>query len=131
MVGTDLRDVLALRDEHVVALAKNDLDITDSRAVHAAVRDARPDVIVNCAAYTKVDQAESEESVANAINGSAVELLANAADDAGALLVQVSTDFVFDGAKGTPYEINDPTNPLSAYGRSKSLGEHAAAHAKQ
>ena len=131
MAGTDLREALALRDEPVVALTKSDLDITDSRCVARCVEDARPDVIVNCAAYTKVDQAESEESVANAINGSAVELLAQAANDAGALLVQLSTDFVFDGSKRTPYEINDAPRPLSAYGRSKLLGEVAATHASK
>lgn len=131
MVGTDLREALALRDEPVVALAKNDLDITDSRSVSACVAEARPDVIVNCAAYTKVDQAEAEESAACAVNGSAVEFLAQAANEAGALLVQISTDFVFDGSKRTPYEPDDATRPLSAYGRSKLLGEIAAAHAKQ
>jgi dTDP-4-dehydrorhamnose reductase len=131
MVGTDLRDALALRDEPVAALTKNDLDITDSRHVSACVAEVRPDVIVNCAAYTKVDQAEAEESIANAINGSAVELLATAANEVGALLVQISTDFVFDGKKREPYEINDPTNPLSAYGRSKFLGETAARHAEK
>jgi dTDP-4-dehydrorhamnose reductase len=131
MAGTDLRDALTLRDEPVVALTKSDLDITDSRCVAAAVAEARPDVIVNCAAYTKVDLAETEESLANAINGSAVELLASAANDAGALLVQISTDFVFDGGKRTPYEINDEPHPLSAYGRSKLLGEVAATHASQ
>lgn len=129
MVGTDLRDALALRGEHVTALTKTDLDITDSRCVSAAVSEAGPDVVVNCAAYTKVDLAESEESLANAINGSAVELVAQAANDAGALLVQISSDFVFDGRKGVPYEINDATNPLSVYGRSKLLGEYAATHA--
>ncbi len=129
MVGTDLREALALRDELVVALTRNDLDITDSRCVSAVVADARPDVIVNCAAYTKVDRAESEESAASAINGSAVEFLAQAANDAGALLVQISTDFVFDGSKSAPYEVDDATNPLSAYGRSKLLGETAARHA--
>ncbi len=129
MAGTGLRDALALRDEPVVALTKNDLDITDSRCVSAVIAEARPDVIVNCAAYTKVDQAEAEESVATAINGSAVELIAQAANDAGALLVQVSTDFVFDGTKRSPYEINDATRPLSAYGRSKLMGELAATHA--
>ncbi|HWW60359.1 MAG TPA: sugar nucleotide-binding protein, partial [Thermoanaerobaculia bacterium] len=72
MVGTDLRDELLSRGEHVVALGKHDLDITDSRAVNARIADEHPAIIVNCAAYTKVDQAESEESVANAINGSAV-----------------------------------------------------------
>ena len=131
MVGSDLRDALAPRDEPVVALTKNDLDITDSRSVSACVAEARPDVIVNCAAYTKVDQAEAEESAACAVNGSAVEFLAQAANDAGALLVQLSTDFVFDGSKRTPYEPDDETRPLSAYGRSKLLGEVAAAHAHE
>jgi dTDP-4-dehydrorhamnose reductase len=131
MVGSDLRQALDLRGEEVVALSKNDLDITDSRLVQAAVSEAHPDVIVNCAAYTRVDDAESNERVANAINGSSVELLAQAANEAGALLVQPSTDFVFDGAKRTPYEIIDPTAPLSAYGRSKLLGETAARHAKR
>ena len=131
MAGTDLRDALGLRDEPVVALTKSDLDITDSRCVNACVADARPDAIVNCAAYTKVDLAESEESAASAINGSAVELLAQAANEAGALLVQLSTDFVFDGSKRTPYEIDDEPRPLSAYGRSKRLGEIAATHAEK
>lgn len=129
MLGTDLKEELASRDETVIALPRTALDVTDSRLVSAAVRDHAPDVIVNCAAYTKVDHAETEEAAANALNGSAVELLASAANEAGALLVQVSTDFVFDGTKGDPYEIDDRTNPLSAYGRSKLLGEVAAGHA--
>ncbi len=95
------------------------------------MREHVPDVIVNCAAYTKVDLAESEEAAANAINGSAVELIAAAANEAGALLVQISTDFVFDGSKREPYEITDPTGPISAYGRSKLLGEIAASHAEK
>ena len=131
MLGTDLQDELALRGEAVVALSRGDLDVTDSRLVNQAVAEHAPDVIINCAAYTKVDLAESEEAAANAINGSAVELLAAAANEGGALLVQISTDFVFDGAKRTPYEINDSTHPLSAYGRSKLLGEIAATHAKK
>lgn len=130
MVGHDVRTALETRGEQVVALSKSELDITDGTAVSDAVRNARPDVIVNCAAYTKVDAAEQYEHLATAINGSAVEMLANAADRAGALLVQISTDFVFDGAKRTAYEINDPTAPLSAYGRSKLLGEHAAMSAR-
>jgi dTDP-4-dehydrorhamnose reductase len=131
MLGTDLQEELAARDESVVALSRTELDITDQRLVRAAVREHAPHVIVNCAAYTKVDLAESEEAAANAINGSAVELLAAAANESGALLVQLSTDFVFDGTKREPYEVNDPTNPLSAYGRSKLLGEIAAAHAEK
>jgi dTDP-4-dehydrorhamnose reductase len=129
MLGTDLQEELASRDETVVALTRDDLDITDSRLVSALLREHAPDVIVNCAAYTKVDLAESEEAAANAINGSAVELLATAANEVGARLVQISTDFVFDGSKREPYEVTDPTGPLSAYGRSKLLGEIAATHA--
>ena len=131
MLGTDLRNELLSRDESVVALSRADLDVTDSRLVNAAVREHAPDVIVNCAAYTRVDLAETEEAVANAINGSAVELLAAAANETGARLVQVSTDFVFDGSKREPYEVTDPTHPVSAYGRSKLLGEIAAAHAER
>ncbi len=131
MLGTDLRDELAARGEPVIALSRSDLDVTGARLVSAAVAEHAPDVIVNCAAYTKVDLAESEEGAANAINGSAVELIASAANEAGALLVQVSTDFVFDGAKRAPYEIDDATNPLSAYGRSKLLGEVATRHAEK
>lgn len=131
MVAQDLREALASRDETVVAAAKSDLDITDARAVDKAVREANARVIVNCAAYTKVDAAEDDERVANAINGSSVELLAEAANAADALLVQISTDFVFDGAAREPYEVNAPTAPLSAYGRSKLLGEQATTHARK
>jgi dTDP-4-dehydrorhamnose reductase len=131
MVGTDLTEELLSREEDVIPLTKSDLDITDSRLVEAFVREKRPSIIVNCAGYTRVDDAESNEKVANAINGSSVELLASAANVVDALLVHISTDFVFDGAKRTPYEVNDPTNPLSAYGRSKLLGEFAASHARK
>jgi dTDP-4-dehydrorhamnose reductase len=130
MVGTDVRTELESRDEEVVALTRAELDITDRDSVTDAVRSTDPDVIINCAAYTRVDQAETEEHAANAINGSAVEFLARAANHADALLVHVSTDFVFDGSKRTPYEVNDRTAPLSAYGRSKLLGEVAATHAR-
>jgi dTDP-4-dehydrorhamnose reductase len=131
MVGHDLCAALEMCGEVVVAVTKADLDITDVPAVREVVRRSRPDVIVNCAAYTKVDDAESNEHLATAINGSAVEFLADAANEIDALLVQISTDFVFDGAKRTPYEVNDPTAPLSAYGRSKLIGEQAASVAQK
>lgn len=129
MVGTDLRDALTARGEEVVALPRADLDITDIRTIRKAMAEHRPSIVVNCAAYTKVDHAEEDESVAHAINGSAVELLAQGANEAEALLVQISTDFAFDGTSTVPYEVDQPTNPLSVYGRSKVLGEIAAAHA--
>jgi len=131
MLGTDLREELLSRGEDVVAAAKDDLDITSHDDVIRFVEETAPQIIVNCAAYTKVDLAETEESLANAINGSAVEFLASAANRVDASLIQVSTDFVFDGSSSTPYEINAPTAPLSAYGRSKLIGEHAAARAKK
>jgi dTDP-4-dehydrorhamnose reductase len=131
MVGSDLRDELTSRGEEVVALTRAGCDITNQRIVSTLVRDAKPTVIVNCAAYTKVDAAEHDERMANAINTSAVEFLALAANEVGALLVQLSTDFVFDGTKRAPYDINDATNPLSVYGHSKLLGEHAATHASR
>jgi dTDP-4-dehydrorhamnose reductase len=131
MVGTDLQEALAIRGEDFLPLTRSDLDITDSRAVTAAAVEARPSIIVNCAGYTRVDAAESNERLANAINGSSVELLAQAANAVDALLVHISSDFVFDGRSQRPYDINDATAPLSIYGRSKLLGEHAATHARK
>ena len=129
MVGTDLVEALHTRGVDVVALSKSDLDITNGRVVDSIIGEAKPSIIVNCAAFTQVDAAESNTAVANAVNASSVQLLAETANRVGALLVQISTDFVFDGQKRTPYEIDDPPSPLSAYGRSKQLGEQAATHA--
>lgn len=129
MVATDLREELASRNERVIAPPRSALDITDQDAVRRVVREEQPDIIINCAAYTRVDDAETQVEAANAINGSAVESLAHAANERGALLVQLSTDFVFDGASTSPYEVNARTNPLSSYGRSKLAGEQAAATA--
>jgi dTDP-4-dehydrorhamnose reductase len=131
MAACDLRDALSERDETFLALTRSDLDITDQRAVAKVIGDEKPTIIINCAAFTKVDAAEEDERLANAINGSSVEFLAHAANDVDALLVQISTDFVFDGSKRTPYEVNDTTHPVSAYGRSKLLGEQAATHAEK
>jgi dTDP-4-dehydrorhamnose reductase len=131
MVGRDVCAALESRGETVLPLTKSDLDIRDATAVREAVSRAKPDAIVNCAAYTKVDEAEANEHLATAINGSAVEFLADAANDVDALLVQISTDFVFDGSKRAPYEVNDVPAPLSAYGRSKLIGEQAASIARK
>jgi dTDP-4-dehydrorhamnose reductase len=131
MVGRDVCAALESRGETVLPLTKSDLDVTDAAAIREAVHRAKPNIIVNCAAYTKVDDAEANEHLATAINGSAVELLAGAANGVDALLVQLSTDFVFDGSKRTPYEVNDLTAPLSAYGRSKLVGEQAATIARK
>jgi len=101
------------------------LDITDAASVDAVVASERPHLILNAAAYTAVDKAESDEDAAYAVNATAVGLLADAARKHDARLVHVSTDFVFDGVAGTPYQPDAPPNPLSAYGRTKLAGEHA------
>jgi dTDP-4-dehydrorhamnose reductase len=110
----------------VISHDRGTLDITDAASVDAAVAAEKPDLILNAAAYTAVDKAESDEDAAYAVNATAVGLLADAAAMHGARLVQVSTDFVFDGRSGTPYAPDAATNPLSVYGRTKLAGEHLA-----
>ena len=117
------RDVVAAAGGEVVALARADLDITDAAAVRAAVRDARPDAIVNCAGWTDVDGAEAHEAEATAVNGDGAGNLAAT----GIHLVHVSSDYVFDGTASEPYREDAPTEPRSAYGRSKLAGERAVA----
>lgn len=108
-----------------VALDRAELDLADTGAVRARVLHEAPDIILNAAAYTAVDKAESEEDVARAINGEAVAALVAALDETGGRLAHISTDFVFDGASPRAYEPGDARNPLSTYGRSKALGEDA------
>ncbi len=107
------------------------LDIADPVAVERTVLRVRPSVIVNCAAMTDVDRCESEPDAANRINGLAVGNLARAADLAGAVLVQVSTDYVFPGTGSRPWAEDDPVDPVNAYGRSKALGESLARTARR
>lgn len=102
-----------------------ELDITDPEAVRRRVADNRIEAIVNCAAYTNVERAEEEEATADRLNRAAVGNLARAAAEADALLVHVSTDYVFDGCASTPYTEEAPTAPRSAYGRTKLAGEEA------
>jgi dTDP-4-dehydrorhamnose reductase len=119
MLGTDLSR--ALGDREVTALGRRDLDITDAAAVSRAV--AGHDVVINAAAYTDVDAAESDEAAAFAVNAGGAGTLADAAAAAGARFVQVSTDYVFDGTATSPYAEDAPRAPLGAYGRTKAAGE--------
>jgi dTDP-4-dehydrorhamnose reductase len=123
-VGRELAGLLD-RVGEVTAVDRQQLDLTKPDEIRQVVRGVRPDWIVNAAAYTAVDRAESEEAIAQAINGVAPGVLAEEAKKLGALLVHYSTDYVFDGTKGQPYEENDSTHPLSAYGRTKLEGERA------
>jgi dTDP-4-dehydrorhamnose reductase len=123
MLGRDLVDVLGAAGEEVTAVTRSDLDVTDATAVAAAV--PGHEVVVNAAAWTDVDGAEEHETEATRINGLAPQLLAAACAAEGARLVQVSTDYVFDGAADRPYAEDAPLAPRSAYGRSKAAGEAA------
>jgi dTDP-4-dehydrorhamnose reductase len=121
MLGRDVVTVLDGAD--VTALARAELDVTDADAVDHAVRGH--DVVVNAAAWTDVDGAESAEEAATAVNGTGPAHLAAACARHGARLVQISTDYVFDGAATAPYAEDAPTGPRSAYGRGKLAGEQA------
>jgi dTDP-4-dehydrorhamnose reductase len=121
MLGSDVVAVLGEAGHDVRGLARAQLDITDPAAVATAVREV--DVVVNCAAWTAVDDAESHEAEAFAINAVGPQLLARAARAAGAAIVHVSTDYVFDGAADEPYPEDSLVAPRSAYGRTKAAGE--------
>ena len=122
MLGQDMQAALANRS--VTPLSRAELDVTDLAAVRSAV--AGHDVIINCAAYTKVDDAETNEDAAYAVNATGAKNLALAAAAHGAVLVQVSTDYVFDGAATAPYPEGAALQPVSAYGRTKAAGERLA-----
>jgi dTDP-4-dehydrorhamnose reductase len=129
MLGTDV--VVAARgaNHEVVALSRADLDVTDRDAVAAAVAEAAPAAVVNCAAFTNVDAAEEDEAEASRVNAEGARNVAEAAAVVGAAVLYPSTDYVFDGAKSEPYVESDAPRPLSAYGRSKFAGEHETAAA--
>lgn len=123
MLGTDLLARLRDAGADVVGLGRADLDVTDADAALAAVRGS--DVVVNCAAWTAVDDAEAHEGDAFRVNATGAANLARAAHAAGARIAQVSTDYVFDGAATAPYAEDAPLTPVSAYGRTKAAGEWA------
>ena len=109
MLGQDLTALLAAEDgEQLIPLTRAELDITDPAAVYASLDSYQPDVVVNCAAWTAVDEAETHEQAAIQVNGKAVALLAAACADRGITLVQVSTDYVFDGTAREPYREDHP-----------------------
>lgn len=123
MLARDLIPCLSQAGHLPIAPPESDLDITSLRSIKTAAEAADPEVIINCAAYTNVDQAEREEQLATAINGLAVQNLCLVCQERGIPLVHFSTDYVFDGQKDRPYTIYDQPNPINAYGRSKLLGE--------
>ncbi|MFD7067908.1 dTDP-4-dehydrorhamnose reductase [Streptomyces sp. NPDC059913] len=125
MLGRDVLARLAAEDVTAVAADRAALDVADADAVRAAFEEHRPAVVVNCAAWTAVDDAESQEEAALRVNGTGPEVLARACREHGAVLLQVSTDYVFAGDADKPYAEDDPTGPRGAYGRTKLAGERA------
>jgi dTDP-4-dehydrorhamnose reductase len=123
-VGWELRRTLAPMGD-ITCVDFPDIDLTSGDSIRQWVRETRPDIVLNAAAYTAVDKAESEPDRAMKINGVAPGILAEEAKKLGALLVHYSTDYVFDGAKTVPYVETDPPNPLGVYGRSKLAGDEA------
>jgi len=123
MLGRDVVHELRGAGEEVVALARPELDVRDEAACLAAARDS--DVVVNCAAWTDVDGAETAEGEAFAVNAVGAANLARACAASSAVMVQVSTDYVFAGAASSPYAVDEPLDPLNAYGRTKAAAEWA------
>jgi dTDP-4-dehydrorhamnose reductase len=127
MLGRDAIAAIAARGHSVIGLGRAALDITDPAAVEAEIAEFRPDVVVNCAAWTDVDGAEANERGAMEVNDSAAGIVAATAAAHGAAILYVSSDYVFDGTKGAPYVESDMPRAISAYGRSKQAGETSTA----
>ena len=127
MLGQDLAAAAKGAGHDVVAFARAELDIADGTAVTEAIRGAGADVVINCAAWTDVDGAERDEDRALAVNGAGAGNVARAASAYGAWTIHLSSDYVFDGTKRSPYLESDAVRPLSSYGRSKLAGEREVA----
>lgn len=125
MLGRDVVAAAQAEGHEPIGLARAELDVTDADAVRDRLTAARPQVVINCAAWTDVDGAETDEAGATAVNGRGAAHVAAAADAVGAAVIYPSTDYVFDGHKREPYVESDPVDPRSAYGRSKLAGERA------
>lgn len=117
-------DVINMFSEHeVIGVGSRDLDLTNIDNTYRFIKNLRPDIIVHCAAYTKVDDAESNPDICYKVNTISAQVLASVCNEIGAKLLYVSTDYVFDGNSGRPYTEFDCVNPLSIYGKSKAAGE--------
>jgi dTDP-4-dehydrorhamnose reductase len=131
MLGSDAVEAVAARGHDAIGLTHHELDITRATEVDDAVAEVRPEAVINCAAWTDVDGAEANERAAMQVNDAGAALLAAAAAEHGASILHVSSDYVFDGNKRTPYVESDLTGAISAYGRSKQAGETSVAIANK
>jgi dTDP-4-dehydrorhamnose reductase len=115
-----------LTKEEYISLTKEELNITSKEDVLEKIKEINPNYIINCAAYTNVDKAEKDSNICKQVNVDGVENIAVASNEVNATLIHISTDYVFDGTKYTPYKESDETNPKSVYGKTKLDGEHKA-----
>ena len=127
-LGKELAEVLPARGHEVVVLGREKLDVADPKTVEEAVGDHAPGLVINAAAFTNVDGCETEEDLAYAVNALGPRNLAVSCERQGIELLHVSTNYVFDGMEGRPYEPFDPPRPISAYGRGKLAGEEYVKH---
>lgn len=126
-VGTYVQKLSANHEEiEIISLTRDELDLSDIASILEAVVKYKPDVVINAAAYTAVDRAEEERELAMTINGIAVGEIAKACEIVGASLIQISTDYVFNGQKDSEYYPNDQTDPINYYGETKLVGEELA-----
>lgn len=127
-LGNELQDLSGQYDYEYFFYDKDELDITQQAEVEKKMQELQPQFLINCAAYTAVDKAESDEEICYAINADAVGYLAKACKDNNTRFVHISTDYVFDGTATEPYKETDITNPQNVYGQSKLAGEKEAVH---
>lgn len=127
-VGTELQNILS-SDYQVIGLARPEIDLTQGHNLRQIIQEIKPEIIINAAAYTAVDKAESEAEIAHKVNAIAPQIIAVESQKLGSFLIHISTDYVFDGNSNYPYQENDITNPLSMYGQTKLAGEMAVQQA--
>jgi dTDP-4-dehydrorhamnose reductase len=127
MLGRDTVEAIGARGHEAIGLTRTELDVTRAAEVDEVLAELHPDAVINCAAWTDVDGAEANERAAMRVNDGGAALLAAAAREEGASVVYVSSDYVFDGSKRSPYVESDLTGAISAYGRSKQAGETSVA----
>ena len=120
-LGHEIKNMI--QDHEVIGTSRNDMDITDAESVHKVIKEIRPDVVIHCAAYTKVDDAEKNSNLCYKVNVIGSQNLASATYSIGSKILFVSTDYLFDGIKNAPYTEFDIPNPLNVYGKSKLAGE--------
>ncbi|MBD2346114.1 dTDP-4-dehydrorhamnose reductase [Anabaena subtropica] len=123
-VGQELQQILAPKHK-IIALARPEIDLTQPDSLRQIIREIQPQIIINAAAYTAVDKAETESELATIVNATAPQIIAEESQKLGSFLIHISTDYVFDGQQSHPYQESDTTNPLSIYGKTKLAGEIA------